>query len=78
MKQVYIGFAFCIAFAFSALNINAQTGYANEPFWQNDTEQNKIEVAFRTIDQQDLLGGVSVIDVEKLTEKAYTTYSLNF
>ncbi len=78
MKQVYIGFAFCIVFAFSALNLNAQTGYADAPFLENDTEQNKIEVAFRTIDQQDLLGGVSVIDVEKLTEKAYTTYSLNF
>ena len=30
------------------------------------------------MDKQDLLGGVSVIDVEEMTEKAYTTYSLNF
>ena len=38
----------------------------------------KVEVAFRSIDKNDILGGISVIDVEALTEKAYTTYSLNF
>ena len=46
--------------------------------WENDTIDNKVEVAFRSINQRDLLGGVSVIDVEEMTKKAYTTYSLNF
>ena len=45
---------------------------------ENDTIDNKVEVAFRTMNERDLLGGVSVIDMEEMTEKAYTTNSLGF
>ena len=35
-------------------------------------------MAFRSIDQRDLLGGVSVIDMKEMSEKAYTSNSLGF
>ena len=38
----------------------------------------KVQVAFRSIDQRDLLGGVSVIDMKEMSEKAYTSNSLGF
>lgn len=78
MKQRYIGLAICIVFVFNALQAVAQLGYTDEMTLENDTLHKRVEVAFRTMDKQDLLGGVSVIDVEEMTEKAYTTYSLNF
>ena len=78
MKQRYIGLAICIGFVFNALQAVAQLGYTDEMTLENDTLHKRVEVAFRTMNKQDLLGGVSVIDVEEMTEKAYTTYSLNF
>ncbi|WP_294066487.1 SusC/RagA family TonB-linked outer membrane protein [Proteiniphilum sp. UBA1028] len=78
MKHIYIGLATCIILAFNTLQATAQLGYTDEAALENDTLHNNVEVAFRTMDMQDLLGGISVIDVEKMTEKAYTTYSLNF
>lgn len=78
MKQIYIGLAICIVFVFNVLQAAAQLGYTDTLTLENDTVYKKVEVAFRTMDEQDLLGGVSVIDVEEMTNKAYTTYSLNF
>lgn len=40
-------------------------------------DSTKVHVAFRTVDKMDLLGGVSEVDMEKLIEKDYSTYSLN-
>ncbi len=40
-------------------------------------DSTKVHVAFRTVEDMNLLGGVSVVDVEKLTEKDYSTYSLS-
>src|SRR5690606_32906653 len=74
----YIGLAICIAFIFNAVQTKAQLGYIEELALESDTLHEKVEVAFRSIDKNDILGGISVIDVEALTEKAYTTYSLNF
>lgn len=76
MKQIYIGITFCICFLLNFSNASAQE--TKTLAWENDTIDNKVEVAFRSINQRDLLGGVSVIDVEEMTKKAYTTYSLNF
>lgn len=78
MKQMYIGLAMCISFVFNAVQVAAQLGSTDELTLENDTLQKKVEVAFRTMDKQDLLGGISVIDMEEMTEKAYSTYSLNF
>lgn len=78
MKQIYIGFAICIVLVFNAVQTVAQVGYTDGLTLENDTLHKKVEVAFRAMDEKDLLGGVSVIDVEKMTEKAYTTNSLSF
>ena len=60
------------------MQLSAQSELAGILTWGSDTIDNNVEVAFRTIEERDLLGGTSVIDVEKITEKAYTTYSLDF
>lgn len=36
-----------------------------------------VQVAFRQVAQKDLLGGVSVVDMEELSKKNYNTYSLD-
>ena len=47
---------------------------------QNDAESDsaKVNVAFRTIDKQDMMGGISVIDMKELQDKAYSSYSLDY
>jgi TonB-linked SusC/RagA family outer membrane protein len=47
---------------------------------QTETEADSVlvNVAFRAVDQQDLLGGISVIDMKELSEKAFDGYSLTF
>lgn len=45
---------------------------------ETGTDSALVNVAFRAVDQQDLLGGVSVIDMKELSEKAYDNYSLRF
>ena len=78
MKYIYIGLAMGLVFLFNGLQASAQLGDTDELTMENDTLQNKVEVAFRSMDKKDMLGGISVIDVEEMTEKAYTTYSLDF
>ena len=78
MRQIYIGFVFCFVFVFNVKQVVAQDGSTDLNAFDNDTITKKVEVAFRSMDNQDLLGGISVIDVEQLTKKAYTTYSLDF
>ena len=36
-----------------------------------------VQVAYKKVSEGDLLGGVSVVNLEKLTEKNYNTYSLD-
>lgn len=76
MKHIYIGLIFCICFLLNFSKATAQ--YGEILSWENDTIDNKVEVAFRTMNERDLLGGVSVIDMEEMTAKAYTTNSLSF
>ncbi len=44
---------------------------------QTDSIAGGVNVAFKQVAQQDLLGGVSVVDMEELEQKAYNNYSLN-
>ena len=80
MKHIYKGLVLCGAFAFSAMQVHAQTTL--EDFENLATEleadDNKVDVAFRSVDEKDLLGSVSVIDMEEMNKKAYSTYSLDF
>ena len=79
MKHIYKGLVLCGAFAFSAMQVQAQTTLEDFENLAAELEgDEKVEVAFRSVDEQDLLGGVSVIDMKELNKKAYTTYSLDF
>lgn len=78
MKQIYIGLVVCIVFIFNVSQLTAQVTPADSEGLDNDTIQKKVEVAFRSMNENDLLGGVSVIDVEAMTKKAYTSSSYAF
>ena len=47
---------------------------------QDDAESDStlVNVAFRTVDKQDMLGGISVFDMKELQDKAYSSYSLDY
>ena len=80
MKHIYKGLVLCGAFALSAMQVQAQTTLED---FENlaaelEADDNKVDVAFRSVDEKDLLGGVSVIDMEEMNKKAYSTYSLDF
>jgi len=67
MKQIYK------IFILSAL-VTAGGSSANAEELLDST---KVHVAFRSVDKMNLLGGVSEVDMEKITEKSYNTYSLD-
>lgn len=77
MKHIYKELVFCATLAFGSMQAAAQDGIANVVGQAGDS-LSKVQVAFRATDKQDLLGGISVIDVADLTKKAYSTYSLDF
>lgn len=78
MKHKFIGLAICVAFAFNVFQASAQADTPETEIVETDTIKKKVEVAFRSVDEMDLLGGVSVIDVDEMTKKAYTSYSFAF
>ncbi len=45
---------------------------------ETDTLDNKVQVAFRAVDKQDLMGGVSVIDMKEMAKKNYSTSSTEY
>lgn len=78
MKHIYKGLVFCAALTFAHTHVAAQETLADMvEAIQTDTLK-KVQVAFRSIDQRDLLGGVSVIDMKEMSKKAYTDNSLHF
>ena len=76
MKHIYKGLVVCATLAFGSMSAYAQEELTSEELLADNGD--KVHVAFRSTDQKDLLGGVSVIDVEELSKQAYTTYSLDF
>ena len=54
----------------------AQTVAEGETELQSSAKDSLVQVAYRKVSQKDLLGGVSVVNVEELTKKNYITYSL--
>lgn len=76
MKHIYKGLVVCATLAFGSMSAYAQDELTSEELLADNGD--KVHVAFRSTDQKDLLGGVSVIDVEELSKQAYTTYSLDF
>lgn len=77
MKHIYTRFILCAMFAFVPFCMGAQTATENETDSQDNAKDPLVQVAYRKVSQSDLLGGVSVVNVEELTEKNYTTYSLD-
>ena len=75
MKHIYRRFILSAMLVFpAAISVGAQelTG-DNASSLQNDS---LVQVAFRKVSQNDLLGGTSVVNVEELTKKNYDTWSL--
>lgn len=61
----------CAALAISPFVAGAQE--ADKADSLGNGGENRVNVAYRTVAEQDLLGGTSVLDMEALTEKNYTT-----
>ncbi len=64
----------CAMLAASPILTYAQNG---EEAATTDEDGKKVHVAFREVEKDDLLGGVSVVDVKELTKKNFTTYSMD-
>lgn len=77
MKHIYKGLVFCAALVFAHTHVAAQETLADLLEATQADTLGKVQVAFRSIDQRDLLGGVSVIDMKEMSEKAYTDNSLS-
>lgn len=77
MKHIKIRFILCAMFVFIPYLLGAQTVAENETDSLDISKDQLVQVAFRKLAQSDLLGGVSVINLEELTEKNYNTYSLD-
>lgn len=78
MKQIQIRFIICVVFAFSSFHfVEAQTTTANETDSTKNANNSMVQVAYRKVPQSNLLGGVSVVNIENLTKKNYNTYSLD-
>ena len=69
-----------MAFAASFLCAEAQTPQIGVQETNLDsletTQKETVQVAFRKVNQDDLLGGVSFVNVEELMKKNYITYGL--
>jgi TonB-linked SusC/RagA family outer membrane protein len=77
MKYIQATFILCAMFVLSPIAMIAQTVTTNETDSLQSEKIPQVQVAFRKVAQSDLLGGVSVIDMEALTKKNYNTYSLD-
>ena len=62
--------------ALAPISVNAKTAVENE-IDTVSSDKEMVQVAYRKVAKKDLLGGVSVVDVESLMKKNYHTYSLD-
>lgn len=79
MKSIRIKSVLCMAFAASSLYVGAQD-LQPEVFGTDSlsaTEDEMVQIAYRKVNKNDLLGGVSSVNVEELMKKNYFTYSLS-
>lgn len=77
MKYIQSIFILCAMFVFCPFVTKAQTSVQNETDTLKSDNEPLVQIAFRKVAQRDLLGGVSVVNVEELTKKNYNTYSLD-
>lgn len=76
MKYIQIKFIPCIILASLSLTIGAQTITENETD-SLAADKKMVQIAYRKVAQDDLLGGTSVVNMEELMKKNYNTYSLD-
>lgn len=77
MKYIQARFILCAMLAAVPAFANAQAADRDEIDSLANEKDPMVQVAFRKVAQKDLLGGVSVVNVEELTKKNYNTYSLD-
>lgn len=82
MKNIRIKSVLCMAFGFSSMWVNAQDLQSESLAVESDTlsadvKEEMVQVAYRKVNKDNLLGGVSVVNVEELMKKNYMTYSLS-
>ncbi len=77
MKHIQTKIILCAMFAISPFSLGAQTVAENETDSLSGAKEPLVQVAYRKVAQSDLLGGVSVVNMEELTKKNYNTYSLD-
>ena len=70
MKQTNKKITFSMMLAAMASTANAQNDYP-------DSVANMVNVAFKAVDKQDLLGGVASVNMVELAKKDYTTYAVS-
>ncbi len=78
MKYIHIRFIFlALSVLLSISIVKAQSLLENEPDSLKKANDSQVHVAFKKVAKSDLLGGVSVVDFEKITKVNYSTYSLD-
>lgn len=77
MKYKKIGFILYLSFVCLSLHVNAQTLTENETDSIKTDKDQLIQVAYRKVAPSNVLSGVSVINMQELIKKNYTTYSLD-
>ena len=81
MKQIHKIIVFCAMLAFIPVHISAQDIETTNEEQESDVlskDDGLVKVAFRNTTQEDLLGGVSVVDMTKLMDKSYSLGSLDY
>lgn len=77
MKKTNIRFILCMMIAFSSLQtIGAKKSSDSITDSLKKTDP-LVQVAYRNVLQSNIMGGVSVVDVEDLLKKNYNTYSMD-
>lgn len=75
MKHIHNKLVICAALATAPCLIGVQAYAQSEPEAEDSVYM--VKTAFRSVAQNDLLGGVSVVNVEDMLQKNYTTYTLD-
>ena len=78
MKQKNKIITFSMLLAAAAAHANAQgEGIETLPNDYPDSIANKVNVAFKAVDKEDLLGAVSSVNMVELSKKSFSNYSLS-
>ena len=76
MKYIQSKIIVCTMFAFSTLCLMAQNDLAESDTLSAVNDEN-VQVAFRKINKNDLMGGISAVKIPELMDKNFSTYSLS-